>query len=72
VRSQVINLLLKLQQEMGLSYIFVSHNINIVRHISDKVMVLDKGEVVEFGHAEQVFNAPKNDYTRKLLYTLGH
>lgn len=72
VRSQVINLLLKLQKEMGLSYIFVSHNINVVRHISDKVMVLDKGEVVEFGHAEQVFNAPKNDYTRKLLYNLGH
>jgi len=72
VRSQIINLLLRLQQDMGLSYIFVSHNINVVRHISDKVVVLEQGEVVEYGDAEQVFNAPKHDQTRKLLYTLGH
>ncbi|MDP2562432.1 ATP-binding cassette domain-containing protein [Psychrobium sp. 1_MG-2023] len=72
VRSQVINLLLKLQNEMGLSYIFVSHNINVVRHVSDQVMVLDQGKVIEFGDAEQVFNHPENDYTRKLLYNLGH
>ncbi|NRA60684.1 MAG: ATP-binding cassette domain-containing protein [Psychrobium sp.] len=72
VRSQVINLLLKLQYDMGLSYIFVSHNINIVRHISDQVMVLDQGKVIEIGDAEQVFNAPKNQQTSKLLYNLGH
>lgn len=72
VRSQIINLLLRLQKEMGLSYIFVSHNINVVRHISDKVMVLDQGKVVELGDAEQVFKNPKHDQTRKLLYTLGH
>lgn len=72
VRSQIINLLLKLQQQMGLSYIFVSHNINIVRHISDQVMVLDRGEMVEFGDAKQIFESPKNDYTKKLLYNLGY
>ncbi|NRA85414.1 MAG: ATP-binding cassette domain-containing protein [Gammaproteobacteria bacterium] len=72
VRSQIINLLLKLQDEMGLSYIFVSHNINIVRHISDQVMVLDQGKMVEFGDADQIFNAPTNDYTRKLIYNLGY
>lgn len=72
VRSQIINLLLKLQKEMGLSYIFVSHNINIVRHISDQVMVLDQGKMVEFGDAKQIFEAPTNDYTRKLLYNLDY
>lgn len=72
VRSQIINLLLKLQQDMGLSYIFVSHNINIVRHISDQVMVLDRGKMIEFGDAKQIFTSPKNDYTRKLLYNLGY
>jgi len=72
VRSQIINLLLKLQYEMGLSYIFVSNNINIVRHISDRVMVLDQGVMAEFGDAKQVFDAPTNDVTKKLLYNLGH
>ena len=72
VRSQIINLLLRLQREMGLSYIFVSHNIHVVRHISDKVMVLDQGCVIEMGNTEQVFKHPKHDQTRKLLYTLGH
>jgi cationic peptide transport system ATP-binding protein len=71
VRSQVINLLLKLQYEMGLSYIFVSHNINIVRHISDQIMVLDQGKMVEFGDAGQIFKTPTNDVSKKLLYNLG-
>jgi len=72
VRSQIINLLLKLQYDMGLSYIFVSNNINIVRHISDRVMVLDQGKMVEFGDNKQIFDTPTNDVTKKLLYNLGY
>ncbi|ABZ77315.1 ABC transporter related [Shewanella halifaxensis HAW-EB4] len=67
VRSQILNLLLELQQDMGLSYIFVSHNMNIIRHVSDKIMVLKKGVMVEKATTEQLFNAPKHEYTQRLI-----
>ncbi|WOT04086.1 peptide ABC transporter ATP-binding protein [Shewanella youngdeokensis] len=67
VRAQIINLLLELQQEMGLSYIFVSHNMNIIRHVSDKIMVLKKGDLIEKATTEQLFNAPKHEYTQRLM-----
>lgn len=67
VRSQILNLLLKLQQEMGLSYIFVSHNMNIIRHFSDKIMVLHQGEMVEKATTENLFNSPQHEYTQRLI-----
>ncbi|ABV87995.1 ATP-binding cassette domain-containing protein [Shewanella pealeana] len=67
VRSQILNLLLELQQEMGLSYIFVSHNMNIIRHVSDKIMVLKKGVMVEKATTEQLFNQPQHEYTQRLI-----
>ncbi len=67
VRSQILNLLLKLQQEMGLSYIFVSHNMNIIRHFSDKVIVLHDGKMVEKATTEELFNAPQHEYTQRLI-----
>jgi len=67
VRSQILNLLLKLQKEMGLSYIFVSHNLNIIRHFSDKIMVLHKGQMVEKATTENLFNSPQHEYTQRLI-----
>ncbi|MGS0679744.1 peptide ABC transporter ATP-binding protein [Shewanella sp. 125m-7] len=67
VRSQILNLLLELQQDMGLSYIFVSHNMNIIRHVSDKIMVLKKGVMVEKATTEQLFRAPQHEYTQRLI-----
>ncbi|WP_153916043.1 ATP-binding cassette domain-containing protein [Shewanella sp. TC10] len=67
VRSQILNLLLKLQKEMGLSYIFVTHNLNVVRHFSDKVMVLNKGVMVEKNTTEELFENPQHEYTRRLI-----
>ncbi|MFQ6371497.1 ATP-binding cassette domain-containing protein [Shewanella sp. YIC-542] len=67
VRAQILNLLLKLQREMGLAYIFVSHNLNVVRHISDKVLVLHKGAIVESANTEELFNNPQHEYTQRLL-----
>ncbi|QYK02625.1 peptide ABC transporter ATP-binding protein [Shewanella psychrotolerans] len=67
VRSQILNLLLKLQQEMGLSYIFVSHNMNIIRHFSDKIMVLHQGKMVEKATTENLFNSPQHEYTQRLI-----
>lgn len=67
LRSQMINLLLDLQQQMGLAYILISHNLGIVRHFSDKMMVLCKGQVVEVGDTQKLLKQPQHKYTKKLI-----
>jgi len=67
VRSQAVNLLMKLQHDLGLGFIFISHNLGIVRHISDKVIIMKDGKVVESGKTDVIFNWPKNEYTKKLV-----
>jgi peptide/nickel transport system ATP-binding protein len=67
VQAQVLNLLQDLQDEYGLSYIFISHDLSVVRYMSDEVMVMSAGEVVEQGPADAVFNHPKHPYTQRLL-----
>lgn len=67
IRAQVINLLMDLQKEMGISLLFISHDIAVVRHIAQRVMVLYFGEVVEIGDAEQVVMNPQHAYTKKLI-----
>jgi len=67
LRSQMINLLLDLQQQMGLAYILISHNLGIVRHFSDKIMVLSQGQVMEMGETSDILNDPKHQYTKKLI-----
>lgn len=74
IRAQIINLLLDLQRDMKMSYIFVSHSPEIIRHMADKVMVLRQGQVVTFDEANKVFNQQTDPYTASLLqqtYTLG-
>jgi oligopeptide/dipeptide ABC transporter ATP-binding protein len=66
-QSQVINLLVSLQREHGLSYLFIAHNLDVVRHISHTIGVLYLGRLVEVGPAEQVYSAPAHPYTRMLL-----
>jgi oligopeptide/dipeptide ABC transporter ATP-binding protein len=66
-QSQVINLLVDLQREFGLSYLFIAHNLDVVRHISHSIGVLYLGRLVEVGLAEQVYSAPAHPYTRMLL-----
>lgn len=69
LRSQMINLLLDLQQQMRLAFILISHNIGIVKHFSDDVMVLSKGKVIEQGKTADVLQNPKSNFTRRLLAT---
>lgn len=67
VQAQIINLLLKIQQDMNLSYIFVTHDLSVVRHVSDALAVMYLGQMVEMGNTLQVFNSPLHPYTKALL-----
>ncbi|MBV8441806.1 MAG: dipeptide ABC transporter ATP-binding protein [Hyphomicrobiales bacterium] len=67
IRAQVLNLLAGLKEEFGLAYVFVSHDLSVVRHIADEVMVIYLGHVVELGPREAIFEAPQHPYTRALL-----
>ncbi|MGX3065658.1 peptide ABC transporter ATP-binding protein [Ursidibacter arcticus] len=67
VRAQVLNLMMDLQEEMGLSYVFISHDLSVVEHIADEVMVMYLGRVVEQGETKAIFSNPRHPYTRALL-----
>ncbi|MEQ6390889.1 dipeptide ABC transporter ATP-binding protein [Bacillaceae bacterium S4-13-58] len=67
VQAQVLNLLKKLQREYQLTYLFISHDLGVVRHISDRVMVMYLGKIVEIGDKEHIFNHPQHPYTKALL-----
>ncbi|TVS10474.1 MAG: ABC transporter ATP-binding protein, partial [Wenzhouxiangella sp.] len=67
VQAQILNLLLDLQEEFDLTYLFISHDLSVVNFISDYVGVMNQGKLVEYGSAEQIYTDPQQDYTRKLL-----
>lgn len=67
IQAQVLNLIKKLQRDSGVAMLFISHDLGVVRHISDRVAVMLQGEIVEMGTKTQIFEAPQHDYTRKLL-----
>jgi oligopeptide transport system ATP-binding protein len=67
IQAQIVNLLADLQQELGLAYLFVAHDIGVVRHVSDRIAVMHEGKIVEEGPAEQVCEQPRDDYTKQLL-----
>ena len=67
IQAQVLNLLIELQQELGLAYVFISHDLSVVRHIADQVLVMYLGKPVEQGLSEAVFNNPQHPYTQALL-----
>ncbi|MBF7072418.1 ATP-binding cassette domain-containing protein [Glaciecola sp. MH2013] len=67
VRSQTVNLILDIQRDLGMAFIFISQNLGIVRHISDTVMIIDKGKVIESGKTARVFQNPQHELTQKLI-----
>ncbi|MGY2220755.1 oligopeptide/dipeptide ABC transporter ATP-binding protein [Pseudomonas sp. SDO558_S425] len=67
VQAQILNLLAELQRRLGLTYILISHNVSVVRHMADRVAVMYLGQIVELGCAEQVLEQPKHPYTQLLL-----
>jgi len=72
LRSQILDLMMKLQDELGLSYVFISHDMSVIRYMCDRVAVMYRGQIVEAGETDQVVNNPAHDYTRALLSAIPH
>jgi peptide/nickel transport system ATP-binding protein len=70
VQAQILNLMRRLQAELGLTYILISHNLSVVRHMSDDIAIMYLGRFVETGPADEVFAHPRHPYTRLLLETI--
>ncbi len=70
VQAQVLNLLKDLQEEFGLTYIFISHDLSVVKFVSDRIMVMNQGKIEEIGSADTVYNHPTRDYTRQLIQAI--
>jgi peptide/nickel transport system ATP-binding protein len=70
VQAQVLNLLKELQAEMGLTYIFISHDLSVVKFMSDRIIVMNKGKIEEIGTSEEIYRQPKTAYTRKLISSI--
>ena len=67
IQSQILNLLLDLQEKMGLSYLFIAHDLAVVKHVSDRIAIMYLGRIVELGGADEVYERPKHPYTRALI-----
>jgi peptide/nickel transport system ATP-binding protein len=70
IQAQVLDLLADLQSELKIAYLFISHDLGVIYHVSDRVLVMKEGRVVESGTADQIFKAPRAEYTRDLLAAL--
>jgi peptide/nickel transport system ATP-binding protein len=70
IQAQVLDLLTELQDELGVSYLFISHDLGVIHHMSDRILVMKDGRVVESGTADEVFEQPRDPYTRRLLTAL--
>jgi peptide/nickel transport system ATP-binding protein len=67
VQAQVLNLLNDLKKEFGFTVVFISHDLSVVRYISDRIMVMNKGRIEEIGEAEEIYNRPTSAYTQRLI-----
>lgn len=72
IQSQILNLLNDLRRSMGLTMLFISHDLSVVRYMADRIAVMRGGRIVEYGEAEEVFTHPRHEYTRRLLDAVPH
>ncbi|MDB5048800.1 MAG: transporter related [Fibrobacteres bacterium] len=67
IQTQIVNLLMDLQKQLGLTYLFISHNLGVVEYLSDDVLIMQHGKAVEYAKTEEIFKNPKSEYTRNLI-----
>ena len=67
IQAQILNLLVDLKQDFGLSYLFISHDLSVVRYLSDRVIVMHQGRIVEEGLPDEIWRAPRHPYTQALI-----
>jgi len=70
IQAQILDLLWDLKEELDLSYLFISHDLNVIYSICDRVMVMEKGRIIEQGTVDEVYNHPKEEYTKKLISSI--
>ena len=70
VQAQVLNLLNDLKKEFGLTMLFISHDLSVVRYMCDRMLVMQKGKIVESGYAEEIYRHPRSEYTKELLQAI--
>jgi peptide/nickel transport system ATP-binding protein len=70
VQAQVLNLIRELQEEFNLTYIFISHDLAVIKHISDRMIVMNKGQIIESGYPDDIYSNPKEEYTKKLIASI--
>ncbi len=70
IQAQILDLLVSLKEELDLSYLFISHDLNVIYSICDRVLVMEKGRIIEQGTVDEVYNHPKHEYTKKLINSI--
>src|SRR5262249_29657274 len=70
VQAQVLNLLNHLKEEFNFTYIFISHDLSVVKFMSDRIIVMNNGKIEEMGYAEEIYNNPQSDYTKNLINSI--
>ncbi len=70
IQAQIINLLIDLKEKYNLTYLFISHDLNVVKYLCENVVIMNKGKIEETGKIEDVFNNPKTDYTKTLISSI--
>jgi len=70
IQAQVLNLLNQLRKDFGFTYIFISHDLSVVKFMSDRMIVMNEGKIEESGNADTIYNHPKTDYTKKLISSI--
>ena len=67
IEAQILNLIIDLKNKLGVTFIFISHDLNVIRYLSDRIAVMKDGEILEIKETENLFNNPSNNYTKELL-----
>ena len=70
MQAQVLNLLNDLKKDFGFTVVFISHDLSVVRYISDRIIVMNKGKIEESGNSDEIYYQPKTDYTRRLIASI--